>query len=115
MAVRCATVHAVRANIGVDRWTGAPYLLKLVFLAALLLPAAALAADPVERLAAQCLGCHGMAGGVPAFAGTHAAEELAAMLRDFRANTRPATVMGRITRGYTDEEITMLAGFYARR
>jgi cytochrome c553 len=90
-------------------------MLKLALLAALLLPATPRAAEPAERLAAPCQGCHGGAGGMPGFAGTHSAEELAAMLRDFRANARPATVMGRIARGYTDEEITTLAGFYARR
>jgi cytochrome c553 len=110
-----ATARAVRANTTGDPAFGALAMLKLALLAALLLPAAALAAEPAERLAAPCQGCHGAAGGMPAFAGIHTADELATMLREFRANARPATVMGRIARGYTDDEITTLAGFYARR
>jgi sulfide dehydrogenase cytochrome subunit len=90
-------------------------MVKLVLLANLLLPAAALAADPAERLATPCQGCHSGGGGMPTLARSHTANELAAMLRDFRANARPATVMGRIARGYTDEDITTLASFYARR
>ena len=81
---------------------------------ALLLPGAALAAPPAERLAAPCQGCHGVAGGMPAMAGLRTVTELAAMLRDFRADARPATVMGRIVRGYTEEEIAVLARYYAK-
>ncbi len=88
---------------------------KLLLIGALLLPAGALAASPAERLAAACQGCHGAAGGMPAIAGTHDAAEMTAMLRGFRDHTRPATLMGRIARGYTDDEIVALGGFYARR
>jgi cytochrome subunit of sulfide dehydrogenase len=80
----------------------------------LLTPAAAMAQAP---LAAQgCLGCHGAAGGgvflVPGLAGRPAAELVAAMTA-FRANERPATIMGRIARGYTDAEIAAIAAHFA--
>ena len=88
--------------------------LAVPLIAALLLPVGALAASPAERLASPCLGCHGATGGMPAMSGAHSATELAAMLRAFRDNTRPATVMRRIISGYTDDEITTLARFYAK-
>ncbi len=80
----------------------------------LLVPAAAMAQAP---LAAQgCLGCHGTAGGgitpVPGLAGRPATELVAAMTA-FRANERPATIMGRIARGYTDAEIAAIAAHFA--
>jgi sulfide dehydrogenase cytochrome subunit len=87
-------------------------------LAALLLaPAAAPPALAQAPLAAQgCVGCHGQAGAgsgaVPALAGRDAAE-LATMLLAFRADQRPGTIMGRITRGYTDAEIDAVAAFFA--
>jgi cytochrome c553 len=37
-----------------------------------------------------------------------------ALMRTFSANERPATIMGRISRGYTPEQIALLAAHYAR-
>jgi len=63
-------------------------------------------------LAAQaCLGCHG-ATPIPAIAGRPAAD-LATAMAEFRANQRPATIMDRIARGYTEAEITALATYFA--
>ena len=66
-----------------------------------------------------CQGCHGVSGGgshgIPAIAATHRRAEFAAILRDFRENRREATVMGRIARGYSDEDIAALAAHYAAR
>ena len=86
-------------------------------LAALLLAATPAVAQ--APLAAEgCYGCHGPggagAGGIPAIAGRDAAELRAAMLA-FRANERPATIMGRIARGYTDAEIAAVAEHFARQ
>lgn len=88
--------------------------LALLLAPLLLVPGAAMAQAP---LAAQgCLGCHGTAGGgvtpVPGLAGRPAAELVAAMTA-FRANERPATIMGRIARGYTDAEIAAIAAHFA--
>ena len=86
------------------------------------LAAAPLLAVPAARaqapLAAEgCYGCHGPggagAGGVPALAGRDAGE-LRAMMISFRANERPATIMGRVARGYTDAEIAAVADHFAR-
>jgi cytochrome c553 len=35
-------------------------------------------------------------------------------MRSFSANERPATIMGRISRGYSPEQIALLAAYYAR-
>jgi cytochrome c553 len=35
-------------------------------------------------------------------------------MRSFSANERPGTIMGRISRGYTAEQISILAAHYAR-
>ena len=70
-------------------------------------------------LAAQgCLGCHGPngagIGSVPGLAGRDQAE-LVAQMRAFRANERPATIMGRIARGYTEAEIAASAAYFAQQ
>jgi len=70
-------------------------------------------------LAAQaCLSCHGAngagQGGVPGLAGRDRAE-LVALMAAFRANERPATIMGRITRGYSEAEIAASAEYFSRQ
>jgi cytochrome c553 len=66
--------------------------------------------------AAACSGCHPAAAGatspVPRLAGLDRAAIVRAM-QDFRAGKRPATVMDRIARGFTDEEIQAIAAWYA--
>jgi sulfide dehydrogenase cytochrome subunit len=67
-------------------------------------------------LAQACAGCHGQAG-----AGEGAVPDLRgydreAFLRtwaEFRANERPATIMNRIARGYTEAEVAALADYFA--
>ncbi len=92
---------------------------RLACLAALLgatfvsLPAAAQAPLAAEG----CIGCHGPngagQGGIPAIAGREAAE-LRALMIAFRANERPATIMGRVARGYTDAEIAAVSEHFAK-
>ena len=76
------------------------------------------ALSPAERLAGACQGCHGQGGAgdqaMPLLQGVRSAAEIEASLRDFRAGSRPATVMGRIARGYTEDEIAALARFYGK-
>lgn len=68
-------------------------------------------------VAEGCIGCHGPngagAGAVPGLAGRDRAE-LVALMAAFRANERPATIMGRIARGYTEAEIAAAADHFAR-
>ncbi|WP_207538833.1 c-type cytochrome [Sabulicella rubraurantiaca] len=95
--------------------------LRLLALPAILLLAGAATAQEAQSpapLAAQgCLGCHGQsghgAGGIPGIAGREA-RELQAQMMAFRANERPATIMGRIARGYTEAEIAALAQHFAQ-
>ena len=84
-----------------------------------LVGAFALPAQAQAPLAAQgCVGCHGPngagMGGVPGLAGRDQAE-LVAQMNAFRANERPATIMGRVARGYTEAEIAASAAYFARQ
>ncbi len=94
---------------------------QFAWLAASLLAAApAMAQTPnTALLAGGCAGCHGVSGeggqGVPSIWRTQSREEFTATMNAFRANQRPATVMGRITRGYTEAEIAALAAHFARQ
>ena len=79
-------------------------------------PAAAQSAD-VSVLAETCATCHGRnaegSGGISGLRGQQQAY-LAEQLRAFKAGTRPATVMNRFAKGYTDDEIVGLALHFSR-
>jgi sulfide dehydrogenase cytochrome subunit len=79
-------------------------------------PASAQTAD-VTILAATCSGCHGAnadgSGAIPGLKGQQSAY-LADQLKAFKGGSRPATVMNRLAKGYTDEEIAGLAAHFSR-
>ena len=66
--------------------------------------------------AAACSGCHpghvDAAGSMSRLAGRNPAEIVAA-IQAFRSGGRPATVMDRIARGFSDAEIEAIAAWYA--
>lgn len=68
--------------------------------------------------AAACSGCHpagtGLNSPVPRLAGLDEDIIIRAM-SDFRSGQRAATVMDRIAKGFTDEEIQAIAAWYARQ
>ena len=77
--------------------------------------AAVAAAEPPVG-AVSCSGCHPssaqVASPIPRLAGRDKAELAKAML-DFRSGARAGTVMDRIAKGFTDDEIQALAAWYA--
>lgn len=82
-----------------------------IILAVVLVLSGQAAAEPSG--AAACSGCHAPEGlgPVPSLHGRPAGEIVAAMA-DFRAGTREATVMDRIAKGFSDEEISAIAHWY---
>jgi sulfide dehydrogenase cytochrome subunit len=74
-------------------------------------------ADAARDLAASCAICHGTngvsaGGGMPQLAG-QSKETLARHLKDFRDGKRPATIMHQIAKGYSDEQLELLAAYFA--
>jgi cytochrome c553 len=94
--------------------------------AAVLLAASAWAAaqapgaDPLlaRNLAATCANCHGTngnaVGDMKPLAGVPA-DKLIAMLNDYRNGNLPATIMHQIVKGYTEEQIRLIAGYFASK
>ena len=88
-------------------------------LAALAMPAHAQSdAARARDLAATCANCHGTGGkaqgAVPALAGQSKADLLQKM-NDFRDGKRPATIMHQLAKGYTPEQIDLIAGWFAQQ
>ena len=75
--------------------------------------AQAQSADLARNLAATCSTCHGNArGDMPPLAGLPA-ERIVASVASYRSGSQPATVMHQIAKGYTDEQIKLIAGHFA--
>ena len=76
------------------------------------------AADPnlARNLAATCANCHGVNGNargdMKPIAGMPA-DKLIAMLDDYKNGNQPATIMHQIAKGYTPEQIRLVAGYFA--
>ena len=69
-----------------------------------------------RNLAATCANCHGTngraQGDMKPLAGMPA-EKLIAMVADYKSGNQPATVMHQIAKGYTDEQIRLIASYFA--
>jgi cytochrome subunit of sulfide dehydrogenase len=88
---------------------------SLTAAAALAVSSIASAADAPPG-ASSCSGCHPARAGVntpvPRLNGRDAAEMTTAMT-EFRTGKRPATVMDRIAKGFTDDETKAIAAYFA--
>ncbi|MBI4205135.1 MAG: c-type cytochrome [Betaproteobacteria bacterium] len=93
-------------------------LLRLVLFLCGTVALPASAQDPAARsLAATCFTCHGTdgrsAGGVPPSLAGQDKNYLLQTMKDFRAGKRPATIMHQQAKGYTDQELEVIAGYFA--
>ncbi len=101
---------------------------QAMLLAALILPGVLLGASVASEqtpadlqtrsLAATCAACHGTDGNAAAASATPRLrgldkDTLVREMREFRAGSRPATVMQQIATGFTDEQIDRLAEYFA--
>ena len=94
-------------------------LAAATLVAGLALPAVAQDANYARSLAATCFTCHGTDGrsvdGVPpSLAGANKGYLLQQM-KEFKAGKRPSTVMEQQAKGYTDEQLELIAGYFASK
>lgn len=79
-------------------------------------PALAQDVNLARNLAATCANCHGTNGNargdMKPLAGVQA-DKIIAMMNDFKSGAMPATIMHQIAKGYTDEQIRLVAGYFA--
>jgi cytochrome c553 len=81
---------------------------------ALILPAIA-AAQNAPPGALACTGCHDRSAGTALSLEGLTAEEIAKAVADMRSGAREATLMNRISAGFTDAEIEAIAQWLARK
>jgi cytochrome c553 len=79
-------------------------------------PACAALPETAPPGAAACSGCHAASAKVdtpvPRIAGA-SADAIVKAMHEFRSGKRPATVMDRIAKGFSDEEVQAIANWYA--
>lgn len=87
-----------------------------MLIAAMWLAAPALALGTSPPGASSCLGCHSVAAddGPVLSLSTLTAEQIVTAMQAFRSGARPATVMDRVAKGFSDEEVHAIAQWYAR-
>jgi cytochrome c553 len=79
----------------------------------------AAAQDPnyARNLASACFTCHGTdgrsVGGVPPALAGRDRGELLDMMKGFKSGARPATLMHQQAKGYTDQQLEAIAGYFA--
>ena len=81
---------------------------------------AAQAADPNlgRNLAATCANCHGTNGNAVKGAGLDSLaavpkDKILQKLSEFKSGDKPATIMHQISKGYTDEQLDLIATYFA--
>lgn len=93
-----------------------PRLLLAMFLCALFDQNTMAQSNSARSLAATCATCHGIDGqakeGMKSLAGRKT-EEIANLVIEFRSGQRPATIMHQIARGYTNDQLRLIAEYFA--
>ena len=81
--------------------------------------ASAQSPDPnlARNLAATCANCHGTNGNVRGkevkpLAGV-SAEKILAQIADYKSGAQPATIMHQISKGYSDDQLKLIAAWFA--
>jgi cytochrome c553 len=95
-----------------------PALIAAAAMLATAAPVAAQGSDPNlgRNLAATCANCHGTngvsVGEVESLAGKPK-DELVRKMQEFKTGAKPGTIMPQLAKGYTDDQIQVLAGWFA--
>jgi len=73
-------------------------------------------ANLARNLAATCANCHGTNGNargeMKQLAGV-SAEKIIAAVADYKSGAQPATIMHQISKGYTEDQIKLVAAYFA--
>lgn len=107
-----------RVSINEEISVRKPLLLATLFLLSPTGQTMAQSADPnlSRNLAASCSACHGTngvsLGGMPSLAG-QSKVDLVRKMQDYKAGRTPSTIMQQLAKGYTDEQIDLMAGWFA--
>jgi len=73
-------------------------------------------ANAGRNIASNCANCHGTngvsQGGMASLAGR---SDIAQLMKEFKDGKRPATIMHQLSKGYSDEQIALVAAYFAQQ
>jgi cytochrome c553 len=102
--------------MSMNSWFVRSGLMAMAFSGALSAQAQAPDALQVRSWAAACANCHGTNGqalqGMEPLAGV-SQEDIVRKMQDFKSGRKPATLMHQLSKGYSDEQILAIAGYFA--
>jgi len=91
-----------------------------LIIGALAISAPATATPPTAAMLSNaCAACHGTLGAsagaaLPTLAGQDK-DVIVDSMREFKSGKRPSTIMGRLAKGYTDDDIVAMADFFSKQ
>ncbi|HVJ74822.1 MAG TPA: c-type cytochrome [Casimicrobiaceae bacterium] len=90
--------------------------LPIAALAMLALPVFAQTPEVARGIAATCANCHGTGGisrGENESLAGKPKDELVRKVQDFKQGRKPGTIMPQLAKGFSDEQIDLVAGWFA--
>lgn len=98
VAIVAVVVTSALANVAFAQTTASPHLAR--------------------NLAAQCANCHGTNGKsvaeVPSLVG-QPANVIVQKMKDYRDGKLPASVMHQLAKGYSDEQVALMADYFSKQ
>lgn len=81
----------------------------------LALQASAEDANSGRNLAATCVTCHGKNASATGTLDGRPKGEIVQTMKDFRSGARPATLMHQLAKGYTDQQVELIAAYFSQQ
>lgn len=95
-----------------------PWCAACALAAGLATPAVAQDVTYARNLASTCFTCHGTdgrsVGGIPPSLAGQDKNYLLQTMKEFKAGKRPATIMHQQAKGYTDQELEVIATYFSK-
>lgn len=91
-------------------------LLAAAFIGGVLaLPASAQDANLGRNLAATCVTCHGKSATGTGTLDGMPKDRIVQAMKDFKSGARPATLMHQLSKGYTEQQVELLAAYFSQQ
>lgn len=81
----------------------------------LALQASAQDANLGRNLAASCVTCHGKNASATGTLDGMAKDRLVQTMKDFKSGARPATLMHQLSKGYTEQQVELIAAYFSQQ
>lgn len=71
--------------------------------------------DAGRNLAATCTTCHGKGASATGALDGRPKSEIVQTMKDFKSGARPATLMHQLAKGYTEQQVALIAEYFSQQ